>query len=66
MRKKASLSGFKYFKGIDWHKFDQSVPLAFFRAKIWIIRILFVYLPVVTTNHVMRWRSIVDEKEEPK
>ena len=37
----------------------------FLRVKIWSIKIFCLFLPVVITNHVMRWRSIVDEMEGP-
>lgn len=37
------------FKGIDW-LYCQSVPLLFFGLKIWIVRVICVSLPVVTTN----------------
>ena len=33
----------------------------FLWLKIWRIKIFCLFLPVVITNHVMRWRSIVDE-----
>ena len=35
-------------------------------SKIWKFGEFFVFSPAVTTNHVMRWRSIVDEMEGPK
>ena len=38
----------------------------FFKLKIWNIKIFCLFLPVVITNQVMRWRSIVDEMEGPK
>lgn len=38
----------------------------FLRLKIWNIKIFCLFLPVVITNQVMRWRSIVDEMEGPE